>query len=170
MNFFYLINLASATKCECRSGNFSFFQDVRPCPTCTVRPSVRPNRTSHIFSFLPLPRSKVRGGVHHCKHQHRTWSFERLRRVVAVTVKPGGPSIATCPDDAARLAGYSVWEVEINQPLSINVVPLVSEDKNKLPLQRHVGDPTRNPGALVSSMQLLRYRSKRPARLSRLQG
>ena len=33
------------------------------------------------------------------------------------------------------LAGYSVWEVEINQPLSINVVPLVSEDKKELSLQ-----------------------------------
>ena len=49
--------------------------------------------------------------------------------MVSVTMKPGGPSTATCRDDAARLAGYSVWGVEINQPLSINVVPLVSEDK-----------------------------------------
>ena len=45
--------------------------------------------------------------------------------MVSVIVKPGDTSIATRPDDAARLAGYSVWEVEINQPLSINVVPLV---------------------------------------------
>jgi len=49
----------------------------------------------------------------------------------SLTVKPGDPSIATCLDDAARLAGRSVWEVEINQPLSINVVPQVSEDKKR---------------------------------------
>ena len=55
--------------------------------------------------------------------------------MVSVTVKPGDSSIATCLDDAARLAGYSVWEVEINQPLSINVVPLVLEDKKELPFQ-----------------------------------
>jgi hypothetical protein len=89
--------------------------------------------------------------------------------MVSVTVKPGDPSIATCLDDATRPAGYSVWELEINQP-SINVVPLVSEDKKELSLQRHVGDPTRNLGAPTSSMQLLRYRSKRPARLPRMQG
>ena len=49
----------------------------------------------------------------------------------SLTVKPGDPSIATCLDDAARLAGRSVWEVEINQPLIINVVPQVSEDKKR---------------------------------------
>ena len=49
--------------------------------------------------------------------------------MVSITVKPGGPSIAKRPDDAARLAGYSVREVEIKQPLSINVAPLVLEDK-----------------------------------------
>ena len=81
---------------------------------------------------LALERSHRFAAVYHCKHQHRC---ERLRRVVAVTVKPGDPSIATCLDDAARLAGYSVWEVEINQPLSINVVSLVFEDKKELPLQ-----------------------------------
>ena len=55
--------------------------------------------------------------------------------MVSVTVKPGDPSIATYLDDATRLAGYSVWEVEINQPLSINVVPLAFEDKKELPFQ-----------------------------------
>ena len=51
--------------------------------------------------------------------------------MVSVTVKPGGLSIATCLDDAARLAGYSVMEIEFNQPFSINVVLLLSEDKRR---------------------------------------
>ena len=89
----------------------------------------KPNRTSHFFSFpLCLARrfaaafitaniNTGRGVVNGCD-----------AAMVSVTVKPGDSSIATCLDDATRLAGYSVWEVEINQPLSINVVPLVSED------------------------------------------
>jgi hypothetical protein len=56
---------------------------------------------------------------------------------------------------------HSVLWIEINQPLSINVVPLVFEDKKELSLQRHIEDPIRNPETPSSSMQLLRYRSKR---------
>ena len=55
--------------------------------------------------------------------------------MISVTAKPGDPSIATRLDAAARLAGYSVWEVEINQSLSISVAPLVSEDKKELSFQ-----------------------------------
>jgi len=79
------------------------------------------NESLSLSFFASLEGSRRRSylartfaAVYHCKHQHKC---ERMPHVVAVTVKPGGPSIVTCLDDAESLAGYSVWKVEINQPL-----------------------------------------------------
>ena len=135
METFYWIILASATKREAWTGNSIFFKmSVRATTRtghflCAHVQVSKQNESLSLSLFASLEGSRRRSylartfaAVYHCKHQHKC---ERMPHVVAVTVKPGGPSIATCLDDAAHLAEYSVWEVEINQPLSINVVPLV---------------------------------------------
>ena len=116
-------------------------------------------QTSHFFYFpLCLARRSVAAFITANINTKRVVVNGCDATMVSVTMKPGDPSIATCVDDATRLAKFSVWGVEINQPLSINVVPLVSEDKKELPFQTeaHLGpyEKPRGTGQLNAAAAL----------------